>query len=110
VGVRRGGRTAEMVADYVEAHSSLVGLLVESDGHIRAFGAVGLDEDVPRLLIGAHVVLVKGLPICQVANRQQGAGWACKPTPPTRQGQHQGWKPSAMHRTLWKCMNMLLEC
>jgi hypothetical protein len=70
--VGEGSRTTEMLAGYVEAHSSLVILLVEGDSNICAAGAVGLDKYVPRLLVGANIVLIKGLPICQVADRQQG--------------------------------------
>ena len=70
--------TAQMVSPNVEAHGSVVIVLREGDGHVRAVGAVGLHEDVPRLLVGAHVVLVKGLPTGEVPHSQQGAAGTCK--------------------------------
>ena len=67
-----------MVSPDVEAHSSIVIILLKGDGHICAVGAVGLHKDVPRSLVGAHVVLVERLPTGEIPHSQQGAAGPCK--------------------------------
>jgi len=72
-----GQLTAQVRPGDIEAHSSIIVLLLEGDSHVRAGGAVGRHKDVPRLLVGAHVARVEGLPIGEVAHSQQGVARSC---------------------------------